>query len=153
MSCSCKSQQTFMCSFVRRRSTNFATTHFIIKPSIELHWHELRDTPVISEVSSLVRQRFARTAWWTFWTFSSVLLVEGWPQLSWFSTDISPLLKWTDYSYTCVVLITSSLKASLSIVTCFSCSFSQKETKFHTRLLFKISHLNFLKITKHSCRQ
>ena len=56
-------------------------------------WHELHETPFISEILSMVQQQFARTACQTFSTFSSVLLMEGWPQLNWSSTDISPLLK------------------------------------------------------------
>ena len=140
LSSSYKSQQTFTCLFfcssVRRRGTNFATTRFIIKSSIKMHWHELRDTPFISEFSSMVRRRFARTAWWTFSTFSSVLLMEGWPQLHWFSTDISPLLKQTDHSYTCGVLITSSLNLPWALWHISAAVFPKRKQNFtHTHSL------------------
>ena len=82
--------------------TNFAATRFIIKSSIKMRWHELHDTSVTSEISSLVRQQSTRTAWCTFSKFSLFLLVEGAPQRGWSSTDISPLLKWLIHSYPCV---------------------------------------------------
>jgi hypothetical protein len=48
---------------------NFAATRFIIKSSIKMHWHEIHEKPVISEILSMVQQQSARTAWPTFSTF------------------------------------------------------------------------------------
>ena len=90
----------------------------------------------------------ARIAWWTFSTFLLFLLMEGRSQHDWSSTDISPLLKQLNHSYTCVLPMAVSLKASLSIVTVSTAVFPLKETKFctHTHTLFlKISHLNLKK--------
>jgi hypothetical protein len=77
----------FLCSSVSRHSMKFAAACFIIESSVKMCWHELHDTPVISQISSLVRWRSARTAWRTFSTFWSALLVERRPQRSWSSTD------------------------------------------------------------------
>jgi len=43
--------------------------------------------------ANLVFSTYTDTAWGTFSRFWSVRLVEGWPQRSWSSTDIFPLLK------------------------------------------------------------
>jgi hypothetical protein len=59
---------------VSRRGRSFAAAHFILNSSVKMRWHELYDTPVISLILS-------------------VLLMEGWQQLSWSTTEISPLLK------------------------------------------------------------
>jgi hypothetical protein len=63
----CTSRQTFrrlfyFCYSVSRRDTNFAVTRFIVKSSVKMRWNELYDTPVISEVLSMVRPRSSRTA-------------------------------------------------------------------------------------------
>jgi hypothetical protein len=62
-----------------------------------------------------------------------VLLVEGRPQRSGSSTDISPLLKQLNHLYTHVVPMASSLKASLSIVTVLAVVFPRRKHNFtHT---------------------
>jgi hypothetical protein len=46
------------------------------------------------------------------------------------------------------------LKSLLEQCDSFSCSFSQKETKFHTHsLFFKISHFSLQTIAKHTCKR
>ena len=108
---------------------NYAATCIIIK-SVKMHWHEFHDTPVMSEISSLVRQWSAWTAWRTFATFSSVLLVEGRPWCSWSSADISPISKWLTHSYACVLPMALSIEASLSIVTVSSALFPERKPNF-----------------------
>ena len=122
----------FLLLFEQTRQ-KLCSDRFIINSPIKMHWHELHDVPVISEISSLVRQWSAWTAWRTSATFSSVLLMEGWPQCSWSSTDISPILKWLTHFYICVLPTALSLEASLNIVTVSSAVFPKTKQNFtHT---------------------
>jgi hypothetical protein len=47
--------------------------------------------------ANLVISTSTYTAWWTFSRFWLVHLVKGWPQRSWSSPDIFPLLKWLNH--------------------------------------------------------
>jgi len=114
----------------------FAVTHFINKSAVKMCWHELHDKLVISENSSMVQKWSARTAWWTFPTFLSVLLVEGQQQCGWSSTDSSSLLKWLNHWYTRVLPMASSLEASLSTVKGSTAVFLNRKQNFtHTHTL------------------
>ena len=112
---------------------NFAETCFIFKSYVNIHWHELQDKPVISEISSVVRRRSALVVLQTLSKYSSFRQVEGRPDLGWLSHDVSPLLKHEYHSYTWVLLKASSLKASCSIKTVPAADFpNRKQNLMHT---------------------
>lgn len=92
-----------------------------------------------------------------FSIFSSVKLIEGQPELGWFSTDILPPLKQFNRSSSYDLLIALSLKASLSIVTVSAAVLPRRNQNFthtHTHiyaLFFDIKSflLHKKKIAKH----
>lgn len=68
-----------------------------------------------------------------FSIFSSVKLIEGQPELGWFSADILPPLKQFNHSSSYDLLIALSLKASLSIVTVSAAVLPRRNQNFtHT---------------------
>lgn len=75
-----------------------------------------------------------------FSIFSSVKLIEGQPELGWFSADILPPLKQFNHSSSYDLLIALSLKASLSIVTVSAAVLPRRNQNFtHTHIYMRCS--------------
>jgi hypothetical protein len=128
---------------MRRRGKNFASACFVVKSHIKMHWHELSDTPVVSEFLSLVRQRSARTALENFFNIS-VSSARGRA-----ATTRLVFIRHFTYFKMIEALVHLCfthgviLKSFHELCDSFSCSFPLKETKFHTHSFFKISHFSY----------
>jgi hypothetical protein len=79
----------------------------------------------------------------TFSTFSSVQPLQGWPERSQFSSEVSPCLNWENHSKVCILPYGFVTKSCLEhfIRSWCSCSFPKLEAKLIANaLLVLISH-------------